>query len=356
MTSRGSINTKELVTALLLIGLAVHIYVEASGLPDFGRSIQSPGMFPAVLAAPPQGAATPRTDANVFASDFQNPRTLQVSAGIEREVFSNLTLGLDYVHATGRNMERLFDVNISPASGTAADGRLRYANPRPNLAFNRVLEAQSTAKSDYNAVTVSAKRRFASGDKWYNKGLQFQAFYTWSKSKDDDSNERNFSGLFYQDFQNLAAEYTFSNNDVRHNFTANATWNLAWNVQIGAIFQARSGLPYTHLGNQDLNSDGDFGNDRQFINGVDTGRNAFRQPSFKRLDVRLSKGIRFGGDVVLDLAVDAFNLLNAENLFVTTANSNFLGSGPGGLNPNLDVANSQSGDPRTFQLSARIRF
>jgi hypothetical protein len=92
------------------------------------------------------------------------------------------------------------------------------------------------------------------------------------------------------------------------------------------------------------------------VNGVDTGRNTFRQPSYKRLDLRISKGIRLGGARVLDLAIDVFNLLNNENLFITAANTNFLGSGPGGVNPNLDVPNGQSGDPRTAQLSVRFRF
>jgi len=318
----------------------------------------SPGapVFPNVLAGPPTGIATPRTDANVFDSDFQNPRTLQVSGGVEREVLANLSLGIDYVYNQGRNLERLFDINISPASGTASDGRLVYRNPRPNPAFNRVLEAQSTAKSEYHGLTLSAKRRFTGGEQWYNRGLQFQAFYTYSRAKDDDANERNFSGLFYQDFQNLGAEYTWSTNDVRHNFVTNLTWNFAFDVQLGAIFVARSGLPYSHLANQDQNGDGDFGNDRQFINGVDTGRNSFRQPGFKRLDVRLQKSVRLGGARSLDLAVEFFNLLNSDNLFVNTTNSNFLGPTAGSINPNLDVPNAQSGDPRTAQLSARFRF
>lgn len=312
--------------------------------------------FPNILTAPPSGVATPRTDANVFDPDFQNPRTLQLSAGIEREVLKNFSLGIDYVYNQGRNLERLFDINISPSSTLAADGRIRYVNPRPNLRFNRILEAQSTAESDYHGLTLSAKRRFSAGEQWYNRGLQFQAFYTYGRSKDDDSNERNFSGLFYQDFENLEAEYTWSTNDVRNNFVANLTWNFAWDVQLGAIFVARSGLPYSHLANQDLNNDGDFGNDRQFVNGVDTGRNSFRQPSFKRFDIRLQKSVKLGGAKRLDLAVDVFNLLNSDNLFVNTTNSNFLGPTTGSINPNLDVPNAQSGDPRTAQLSARFTF
>jgi hypothetical protein len=318
----------------------------------------SPGRptFPEILAEPPAGVLAPRSDANVFDPDYQNARTLQLSLGAEREVTKNFVLGVDYVFNQGRNLERLFDINISPASRTAADGRLLYGAPRPNPGFNRILEAQSTARSDYHGVTLSAKRRFSAGEHWWNRGLQFQAFYTYGRARDDDSNERNFSGLFYQDFQDLDAEYTWSNNDVRHNFVANFTWSFAWDVELGGIFMARGGLPYSHLANQDQNGDGDFGNDRQFINGSDTGRNAYRQPSFKRLDLRLSKGVGLGGGRRLDLAVDVFNVLGGDNLFVNAANTNYLGATAGSINPNLDVPNAQSGEPRTAQLSARLRF
>jgi len=45
--------------------------------------------FPAILPQPPTGVATPRTDANVFAGSFDNARTLQLSAGTERELLPN---------------------------------------------------------------------------------------------------------------------------------------------------------------------------------------------------------------------------------------------------------------------------
>lgn len=45
------LSPKELLTSILLVALALHIYLEARGLPDFGRSFQSPGAFPALMAA-----------------------------------------------------------------------------------------------------------------------------------------------------------------------------------------------------------------------------------------------------------------------------------------------------------------
>jgi hypothetical protein len=321
--------------------------------------------FPNNLSAPPAGVTVPRSNVNIFDPDYQNPRTAQITVGVEREVLPDLTLSVDVTYANMSKLQRLFDINMAPASERAADGRLVYRNPRPNPSFNLIDRAESTAKGMYNAVTLSARKRWNGAGAWYNRGLQFQVFYTNARSKDDDSNERKFQDIFYQDWQNLDAEYTWSNNDIRHNLVTNATWALAGDVQVGAILTARSGAPYSRLSSVDLNNDGaPNANDRQFINGVDTGRNSYRQPNYSRLDLRISKSIRLGGERALELAADVFNALNAENLFVSGPTSNspvsgnqlFNGSGPGGLNPNVGVPDSQLDSPRTGQISIRFRF
>jgi hypothetical protein len=321
-------------------------------------------VFPNTLSAPPTGVSVPRSNVNIFDPEFQNPRTFQTSVGVEREILPNLTVGVDYTYADMSNLQRLFDINIAPPSGRAADGRLLYQNPRPNPNFALIDRAESTARGMYSAVTFSARRRWSGGGQWYNRGLQFQAYYTNARNKDDDSNERKFQDIFYQDWQNLDAEYTWSNNDVRHNFVANATWGLGGEVQIGTILTARSGAPYSRLSSVDINFDGaPNGNDRQYINGQDTGRNSYRQPSYSRLDLRVSKTFRLGRPSV-EAAFDLFNALNADNKFVsgptsnspTTGNQLFNGSGPGGLNPNVGVPDSQLGSPLTAQISFRVRF
>ena len=315
-------------------------------------------IFPNTLSAPPTGLTVPRSSVNVFDPDFQNPRTFQTSVGVEREIVANITVGADYTYANMDNLQRLFDLNIAPASGVAADGRLLYQGARPNPNFNLIVQAESTARGMYNALTLSAKRRWSGGSQWYNRGLQFQAYYTSARTKDDDSNERKFQDIFYQDWQNLGAEYTWSNTDIRHNFVMNGTWAFAGDVQLGAIFNTRSGAPYSRLSSTDLNGDGAANaNDRQFINGVDTGRNSYRQPSYSRLDLRIGKTVRLG-QPSLELAFDLFNAFNAENRFVSgpTSNSTTTGNQLFPNNANVGVPDSILGTPRTAQLSARVRF
>lgn len=309
--------------------------------------------FPNILSAPPQLASAPRTDVNFFSDPFNNPRTFQGTIGVEREVLPNLTFSVDVTHARMRHLERLRDVNLPPPAGRAADGRLLYVtatNPRPNRNFQRMLQAEDSSKGAYWGVTFAGRKRWSGSDRWYNRGLQFQAFYTYGQSKDDDSNERNFSGTFYQDWQNLAQEYTWSANDVRHNFVMNGTWTLAGDVQIGAIVVSRTGTPYSRTSTSDINGNGTFDDDRQFIDGRDTGRNSFRHSKFGKLDVRITKAFRFAGRQTVDIGVDVFNALDNENFFVSSRNRNFLN------NPNVGIPDSQSGDPRTGQISLRYRF
>lgn len=46
----SSTRRKDLYSATFIVVLGVYVFLEASKMPDFGRSVQSPGMFPAFLA------------------------------------------------------------------------------------------------------------------------------------------------------------------------------------------------------------------------------------------------------------------------------------------------------------------
>jgi hypothetical protein len=118
---------------------------------------------------------------------------------------------------------------------------------------------------------------------------------------------------------------------------------------VGVVLLASTGVPYTQWSAEDLNLDGSF-SDRRFIDGRDTGRNGFRQPSFRTLDLRVMKALDLGRSRRLELAADLFNALNSENRFVSNANRIYTG------NPNVGVPDAQAGAPRTAQFSLRFRF
>ena len=102
----------------------------------------------------------------------------------------------------------------------------------------------------------------------------------------------------------------------------------------------------------DVNNDGEGFTDRPTVNGEHFGRNSFRQPDFRSLDLRLFKEFGVGpGD--LALGVECFNCTDAANRFVTntvwgSATSPTPRAGFGDL--------TGVGTPRTLQLSLRYDF
>ena len=152
---------------------------------------------------------------------------------------------------------------------------------------------------------------------------------TYSKDKDNDANERNFSGIQPEDFNDLDLNYGYSNRDQRWKGVVNGVWQSPyWGLGLSGSFRYSTGSPYTALAGRDLNNDGISGTDRPTVNGEHFDRNSFRQPSFYELSLRLSKGFKvWEGN--LQVFAECFNCTNAANRFVSGANQIY------GANPAL---------------------
>ena len=130
--------------------------------------------------------------------------------------------------------------------------------------------------SDYNALTVNFKKRFA-------KGLQYQAAYTWSHLIDNSTAEVASTFLTprrAEDFFNLNTEKASSALDRRQRFTLSlvydAPWfkgsnnwmlkNLAGNWEVAPIYTYESPELFTPESGVDSNLNGDSAPDRTIIN------------------------------------------------------------------------------------------
>jgi outer membrane receptor for ferrienterochelin and colicin len=283
--------------------------------------------------------------------DFDNPYTDRVTIGAEREVFSRTSLALDVTYAEGHQLERLTDSNRVYSGTLAPNGLPAYSSVRPNPYYDRITTLLSDAKSKYTAVTATLNRR-------YSGNFSYYAAVTWSKDKDNDSNERNFSGIQPEDFNNLDLNYAYSNRDQRWKGVVNGVWQSPWwGIGLSGSFRYSTGSPFTAVAGRDLNNDGN-NTDRPTIDGVHFERNSFRQPDFYSLDLRLSKGFKIW-EGNLQAFADCFNCTNASNRFITGANQTY------GANPLLGVNPTRSarfgiedgvGTPRTIQLGLRYDF
>jgi len=277
---------------------------------------------------------------------------------------------------------------VTPAvfnGALAASGTLR--TPGVISPFGSVNAQSSDGNSLYHALNVDLKRRFANN-------FQFLASYTWSHSIDDSSDLQTL--LLPQDNRNFRAERADSLFDQRQRFVFSAvmasppTWRSGSGMQrffsdftVAPIFEMSSGRPFNILSNQDTNNDQSSQTDRPSVlsdgtlcvpgtilpvfctplitNGVFTsgalGRNAGITHSFADLDMRLTRAIRFGERVRLDLVAEGFNLFNRFNEgsaspFIDDVNGFAQRAGNG----RYFSRPTASYDPRQFQFGVKLNF
>jgi hypothetical protein len=309
------------------------------------------------------------TGLGVFTSspNYKDPVTDRVTFGVDRQVLSETSVGVEATYAKAQNLERLNDPNLTLCTSNTAPGCISanitstglsvingqpvYSTIRPDSFYARISTYTTDATSKYEAVTVNLQHRFT-------KDLVFFASATWSEDKDSDSNERNYAGAQAEDLHNLNASYSWSNRDQRWKIGANAVWNTPWwGILLAGSYRFNTGSPYTATTSTDVNKDGFF-NDRPTINGVHFVRNSFRQPDFYQLDFRLAKTFNVG-PVGLTALVECFNCTNTANRLVT----NFVwgdGQTPAvnATNPSASfgVPGAVTTLPRTLQFAGRVDF
>jgi len=264
-----------------------------------------------------------------------------------------------------------------------------------------VRELCSCEEAWYKALTLEVHHHtFA---KWIPL---FDMNYTYGSAVDEDTNERSTSSSFLYDPKNPALSKGPSDNDIRHRFSANATYRLPWyGFEVSAIFQARTGLPYnggiaftgtgttaTSLSGMSqtsgnipvfVDSKGSiidlvalgslsrqaFSDALKAVGGHMIGRNAFRQPGWHNLDMRVTKNFDFAhgaNKYQVQLIGEAFNLLNTINPFVSsTRQDRFRATYNQSTNiytfaalPDFGVPNSYATvpDPRQAQVAVKFIF
>ncbi len=258
----------------------------------------------------------------VFERHFKNPRTLQYSASIEREVYKNTSILFAYNIAKSDRLTRFVNRGDSRLyNGVAIFERVDGSG------VGEIRSTESSARSLYHGLTVTFNKRFA--NRW-----QFQANYLLSFDKSDDDNERDPFTFRYVDPRNLTPEYNWSDRDQRHRFNAFATFLLPYDINISPIVQYRSAQPTSVT-------------DRGSYPNI-TLRNTLRlKNEFFTFDVRASKAFKFGDRMSLEAIFEAFNLFNNTN----------QRSLPRPLTFNFDgTVSAGYGDPRQAQLGLRFKF
>jgi hypothetical protein len=138
-----------------------------------------------------------------------------------------------------------------------------------------------------------------------------------------------------------------------HRVVADASLALPYDLHVAAVATAASGLPVTPTTGRDNNGDS-YSVDRP----IGFGRNSFRGPSQFDIDLAVARSWPLpmaARRARLELRVEAFNLLNHQNLLKV---NNIYGEGPTPLATFLaPIAGITNVDPaRQIQFAIRARF
>ncbi|MBV9241331.1 MAG: hypothetical protein JO314_04910 [Acidobacteria bacterium] len=241
-------------------------------------------------------------------SDFKNPQSYQWGLGFQREIRKNLVLGVDWSQVKTVFLERHRDINLpAPSSQDVALRDIYVRANRPINTLGRIVMRESTAQSLYRGLTVRAD--------WNTRHFKLDAFYTWSQSFSDDDNERDASGVLYDNPLNLTTEYWYSKLDRRHQLVANPLIYLPRGFEISSGIRFRSGVPVNAtISSTDINGDSNFNERPYSAPGVEIKRNAFRNLPLYDMDLRVQKNFRFSESKRLILSFEIFNFLNRANM------------------------------------------
>ena len=288
-----------------------------------------------------------------YTHDRPDEYNVQYGASLSRELPGAINLTVGYTGSRGRDMflrgvANTLDVN-SRVRQVPSFGQIDYKTA--GCLDDLVINGQAITgcgRASYNALQISATRRFLSG---FTGGFQYQ--YSRNKGTTQGSNE----AATAQNTFDFETEYGTNPQDIPHTFNGSLVyqipgdglWRGGW--RLGGIVNARSGVPInvvvsrpdnaTMGGATVTNIPG--GNSRgtqrpDLVPGVDPylrddvrwlnpaafatpqpgtfgnlPRNFLRGPEFWQADLMFSKDFRFLDSQGLQVRVELFNILNRLN-------------------------------------------
>jgi len=291
-------------------------------------------VFPNILAAPVPSVTL--VNLTTMQRDMQNAHSQQASIEVERQIGQSSTMSVGYQYVRGQDLIIAINQNVPTC---AAAGTNNGCRPIPDYANNS--QYSSEAESNYHGLHVSFMQRPRA---WGH----YRVSYTLSKSM-NNVGEAFFSSPI--DPTDLSKDWGRSDDDQRHRLVLHGAVNLPYRFYLSGALQAYSALPFNILSGA-TTIQGTAA--RPIVNGEFIERNAGVGSDFFTASARLSRSFAISGPVALEGAVEMFNITNRSN--VLTRNTNFgPGAYPGSPSPTFGQTTAV-GDPRSVQLSIRMRF
>jgi outer membrane receptor protein involved in Fe transport len=327
------------------------------------------------------GTVAPRS----IASNYKDSYVQSYNFNIQQQLAGDFGLMVGYFGSKGTDLNLIRNYN-QPINGVKPYSTLSASSPIfPGRPLSTILVQESDGNSNYNALWLTATKRFA-------KGLQFNGSYTWSKSIDYNSRNNNATSTFLvQDSYNIRNDRGLSDFDARHRFVLSGVYELPFKGnrfvegwQLSTIVQLQTGNPINfHTTNATLT--GISGEVRPNVtgpvqtgftpafNGAATGvtyiqnpsvlvagtgfgnlgRNVIIGPGFSNVDFALVKDTKLTERLTWQIRADAFDLLNTANFGQPNST---VGSSTLGLLTSTRFPAGDSGSARQLQLAMKLIF
>jgi hypothetical protein len=326
---------------------------------------------------------------------FDNARSLAVAGGIapitvdhgytntyvqswnlnlQREIGRDLAMMAGYFGSKGTHLRISRNIN-QPINGIRPFVRLSASSPiSPGATLGNITQVEGTGNSSYNALWVSANKRFSSG-------FQLNASYTWSKSIDYNSLTSPIT-VTVQDSYDLRGDRGLSDFNARQRFVLYGIYEVPFKGnqfkegwQLGAIVQMQSGNPINIItSNATLNGVAntirpDVNGPVQIIGMVDRwfdtnafsavsrfgnlGRNVIIGPEFSNVDCSILKDTRVNESLTLQFRAEAFDVLNHPSFGQP---GRVVGTPGFGRVTNTRFPTGDSGSSRQLQFALKLMF
>ncbi len=330
---------------------------------------------------------------------YKDPKVYSWSFDVQRDIGWSTILKVGYMGNVGRHLIQVRDLNAIPYGTRFQASNADPANPSrplpdtflvPYKGFSTLSLAENSGISDYNALQVTADRRFS-------RGLQFGLAWTFSKTRNYSDGAARVP-MFFDAHKWL---YGRSGNDQTHVVVLNFIWDVPkgsrWvnhavtraafdNWQLSGIASFYSGSPlsvsYSTVDGADIAGGGDVGvrinmngdaqlgrGERNFYRFFNTSvfsrpargdignapRDVFRGPGASNWDLSLFKNFPIGSERrILQFRAEFYNAFNHTQYSAVDTAARF------DLNGNQ--VNSRFGqitgarDPRIVQLALSFKF
>jgi outer membrane receptor protein involved in Fe transport len=295
----------------------------------------------------------------------QTPYSHQASVGIQRQLTTDSSFEVNYVHTKGVGEEVDINANLSYNPATGANYPFSDISHRPFPDWGIVLLEYLGGYSNYNGTDFTFTKRFS--HRWQATATYTLAYFKdgvpdrlqWYLGSDGVMTHRPVGFPLAAD---LGGDYGYAGSQVaggfgqagdqRHRAVVNGVFDLGMGIQASGIYFYGSGERFATMTGQDRRDEGGTNASEQRLaaDGVTIlARNGIVGKPIHRLDTRLQKRVR-AGHITLDGTFEVFNLFNHENFGSYVTNRSSSQFGQPSFNGNVAY------QPRMMQLGFRIGF